>query len=262
MGRSTFESGLNATRDALVAAGIAGRHHSHRRADNLSKIRKLVEGNEGMALGLSGMSGRSIEDVLKSVSNITGCSPDPKDEDVVDAIDPQRTVAGLVSAGERLLDYARSGAKLLFATGHPTGLLLHTLRVADAYARAGGTVARLGGEESFAFEGGNARICYVGGAGCLAVGSSLRHTHSAVGMDAILDSHPWPDAVFADHGFAGAAIERGIPTIAIMDINDPALAVAAESHDVVVVPMDDNRAPHLYEPSWRLIGGILARGAS
>ncbi|MEA2516835.1 MAG: Phosphatase, partial [Actinomycetota bacterium] len=51
-----------------------------------------------------------------------------------------------------------------------------------------------------------------------------------------------------------AAIERGIQTIAVMDINDPALAVAwAEHKDVVIVPMDDNRAPRRYEPAWRLV---------
>jgi hypothetical protein len=31
---------------------------------------------------------------------------------------------------------------------------------------------------------------------------------------------------FADHGFAGAAIERGIPTLSIADVNDPALPLA------------------------------------
>ncbi len=65
--------------------------------------------------------------------------------------------------------------------------------------------------------------------------------------------------VFADHGFAGAAIERAIPTVAVMDINDYALAVAsAEGHDVTIIPMDDNRPPRLYEPVWRLFEQVLA----
>jgi hypothetical protein len=251
---------LGATRDALVAAGITGEHQSHLRADNLSKIRKLIEGDKGMAFGMSGMTGRSIDQVLSLVSDITGCSTDAADEDVVDAIDPERTVAALVRAAERLVDCARSGAELVFATGHPTGLLLHHLRVADAYSAAGGKVVRPGEEESFPYQSATARVCYVGAVGCLAVGSSLHHTHSAAGMEAALDSGPAPDAVVADHGFAGAAIERGIPTIAIMDINDPALAVAVgEGKDVIAVPMDDNRPPHLYEPSWRLFELVLGR---
>ena len=38
-----------------------------------------------------------------------------------------------------------------------------------------------------------------------------------------------PDLVFADHGFAGAAIERGVETISIADVNDPALLVATST---------------------------------
>jgi histidinol phosphate phosphatase hisN-like protein len=251
-------SALDAARDALVANGITGPHQSHPRVDNLSKIHKLVDGNPGMSFGMSGMTTYSVARVLGFVSEITGCSPDPSDDSVEDAIDPERTLAGIIRAARHLVDLAHRGAGVVFATGHPTGVLLHDLRVSDAYHRAGGEVLRAGAERSFPFEDGDARICYVGGVGCLARGSSLQHTHSAVAMDAALDSGPLPDAVFADHGFAGAAIERGIPTIAIMDINDPALAVAVgKGKDVVVIPMDDNRPPHLYEPSWRIFEEIL-----
>ena len=72
-------------------------------------------------------------------------------------------------------------------------------------------------------------------------------------MEALLEEEPWPEVVFGDHGWAGAAIERGIPTIAVVDINDPALAVAwAQDKDMWAIPLDDNRAPALYEPSWKL----------
>ena len=251
---------LDSARDELVANGITGPHQSHPRADNLSKIRKLVGGDRGMSFGMSGMTAYSVEQVLQFVSDVTGCSRDASDQDIEDAIDPGLTVAGILSAAQRLVSYAREGAGIMFATGHPTGVLLHNLRVADAYEQAGGKVLRPGAEQSFPFDDGRARLCYVGGVGCLARGSSLAHTHSAAGMEVVLDSGPRPDAVFGDHGFAGAAIERGIPTIAIMDINDPALAVAAgEGKDVTVIPIDDNRSPHLYEPSWALFEQVLCR---
>jgi hypothetical protein len=77
-------------------------------------------------------------------------------------------------------------------------------------------------------------------------------------MEAILEEEPWPDIVLGDHGYAGAALERGIPAVAVMDINDPALAVAhGEGKDVVVIPMDDNRAPRLYKPVWKLFEHVL-----
>jgi hypothetical protein len=48
-----------------------------------------------------------------------------------------------------------------------------------------------------------------------------------------------------------------------MDINDHALAVAwatrggPDATDVLIVPMDDNRPPRLYEPSWMLFEDVL-----
>jgi hypothetical protein len=43
-----------------------------------------------------------------------------------------------------------------------------------------------------------------------------------------------------------------------MDINDPALAIAwGEGKDVTIIPMDDNRPPRLYEPSWTLFEQII-----
>ena len=59
----------------------------------------------------------------------------------------------------------------------------------------------------------------------------------------MLDSAPkMPDLVIADHGFAGEAINRGIPTVAVMDTNDPGLAVAKKlGANVIIVPMNDNR---------------------
>jgi hypothetical protein len=64
------------------------------------------------------------------------------------------------------------------------------------------------------------------------------------------------DLVVADHGFAGAAIVRGIPTVAIMDTNDPALAVVTlRGADLTVVPMDDNRPLGSYAAALRVLKG-------
>ena len=66
------------------------------------------------------------------------------------------------------------------------------------------------------------------------------------------------DLVVADHGFAGAAIAAGVPTIAVMDTNDPAFAVVAgRGADVTVVPMDDNRPLNVYSTAL----DVVRRGA-
>ncbi|MFN2389990.1 MAG: phosphatase [Actinomycetota bacterium] len=247
---------------ALVAGGITGTHRSHPRGKNLEKIFSLLEGEED-AFGISGLGRYSAAEILGFMGRIFGCSSDIADLGCEETIEPQLTVAGLVAAGRRLRRGAEAGELLLAATGHPTGLLHHHIRVVEAYRSAGGKILQLREDEDLGIgrRGGRAEVRYVGGVGCLADWGSLKHTHSATPMEALLEAAPWPDLVLADHGFAGAAIERGIPTIAIADINDHPLAVPwAEGKDIILVPMDDNRPPRLYEPAWRAIEHLLEGG--
>jgi hypothetical protein len=251
---------LSQARDALVAAGIAGPHQSHSRQNNITKLKACVAGDEDGCFGLSGLTMTTPEQGLAYLAELTGCSPDVTDMAGYDTIDPNLTVSAIVKAARRLREEAAKGSTLLTATGHPTGMLEHHIHVVDAYRRAGGKPVRLAEEIRLATSGRgkHEEIRYVGGVGCLADWGNLKHTHSAHAMEALLEVSDPPDFVLADHGFAGAAIERGIPTIAVMDINDPALAIAwGEGKDVTIIPMDDNRAPHLYEPSWRLFEDIL-----
>lgn len=253
---------LDDARAALLSAGITGPHQSHSRANNLSKIHALAAGDRDTTFGLSGMERYPASEVLGFLAELTGCSPDVADHGGYDTIDPDRTIAGIVAAARRLAAEARRGASLLAATGHPTGLLEHHIRVADAFRGAGGKLCLLREDEDLGLGAKHSEVRYVGGVGCVADWGNLRHTHAPDAMEALLESGPWPDIVLADHGFAGAAIERGIPTIAVMDINDQALAVAwAEGRDVVIVPMDDNRPQRLYEPSWRIFEAVIAEGS-
>lgn len=251
---------LEQARDALVAAGITGPHKSHSRRNVIGKIRQITCGDTDDTFGLSGLPDHSAEEILSFVSKLTGCPQGIADETGYDDIDPELTVDGIVAAARALKGFADRKASLLIATGHPTGMLEHNIRVADAYKRAGGTILKLReGEQIVPGRGRNFEVRYTGGVGCLADWGALMHTHSAAAMEALLDAEPWPDVVFGDHGWAGAAIERGIPTVAVIDINDPALAVAwAEGKDMWAVPLDDNRPPGLYEPAWRLFERVLA----
>ena len=70
----------------------------------------------------------------------------------------------------------------------------------------------------------------------------------AQGVDRMLDEGR-PDLVFADHGFAGAAIEAGVETISIADVNDTALLVAkAQGRTEHVLVFDDHVDPNAYWP--------------
>ena len=251
---------LDEAREALVAAGITGPHRSHSRRSTLGKIEPLLEGDPDKTFGLSGLDRYAAHEVLGFMADLTGCDPDLACLDVDDSIAPDKTIAGIVAAAERLREAARAGATLLCATGHPTGMLEHNIRVVDAFVAAGGKVLRSREDERLPIgrPSSHFEVRYVGNVGCLADWGSLKHTHRSEAMEALLEAQPWPDLVFADHGFAGAAIERGIPTIAVIDINDHALAVAvAEDRDITAIPLDDNRPPRLYEPSWRLFEAIV-----
>ncbi len=249
---------LSSARARLLEAGVCGPHRSHSRANAVGNIRRALAGDEDFTFGLSGLGEHSPEEVLSFMAELTGCSPDLDDADGLNVIEPEKTLEGIIAAARRLHDEARRGSTILAATGHPTGLLEHHIRVLDAYREAGGKMLLLREEERFAFGGGRSEVRYTGGVGCLCDGASLKHTHSSKAMEALLAEGEQPDIVLADHGFAGAAIERGIPAIAVMDINDPALSVPwKQGKDVVIVPLDDNRAGRLYEPSWLLFRALI-----
>jgi hypothetical protein len=250
---------LEQIKDALVAGGVAGPHQSHPRPGNVRKIHALLGEDHDAAFGLSSVARYSAREILGFMSELTGCPADIDDLESPDSIDPDRTVAAIAAGARRLRAAAEQGSTLLATTGHPTGMLEHHIRVVDAYRAAGGKVVLLREEERLDLGARRSEICYVGGVGCLADGASLKHTHSAAPMEALLEASPWPDIVLGDHGFAGAAIERGLPAVVVMDINDQALSVPwAEGRDAVIIPLDDNRPPRCYEPSWTLFEYILA----
>jgi len=99
---------------------------------------------------------------------------------------------------------------------------------------------------------------WAGRVGTLGDGASLFHTHDPEPMRDVLGQAGPVDLVVADHGFAGAAISAGVPTVVVMDTNDPAIAVvAARGADVTVVPMDDNRPLNSYSAAL----DVVRRGA-
>jgi Phosphatase len=67
-----------------------------------------------------------------------------------------------------------------------------------------------------------------------------------------------PDLVVGDHGYAGAAIEAGIETLSIADVNDPALIVAkAQGRTEHVVVLDDHVPSGAYWPCFQAVASRL-----
>ena len=150
------------------------------------------------------------------------------------------------------------GESMILATGHPTGLPL-------LYMEVGRELVKRGVELLTPFDGrpweegphGGREIRYFHSVAMLIGRGSALHTHSPEPMERML-SESSPDLVFADHGFAGAAIEAGVDTVSIADVNDPALIVAKhQGRTEHVIVMDDNVRPEAYWPCFQAISSRL-----
>ncbi len=190
------------------------------------------------------LQGVRFEEAYDAAALHIGNPPDREENRGRGCIDPARTAAGLVETGERIGTVARSGGRLIFATGHPGALILYYLGLARWAHELGGDVLTV--ETRGLYERG-VSLDWAESVAALGDGASLFHTHDPEPMRDVLRQTGAVDLVVADHGFAGAAIAAGISTIVVMDTNDPAFAVVAgRGADVTVVPMDDNRPLNTY----------------
>jgi hypothetical protein len=239
----------------LLEAGVAGTSTSHGAENNLYKIELLLEGDADHTFGMEELlRNADFEEVYEAVTYHTGHSPDHEETSGKGCIDPTRTAAGLLEAGERIRGVSEAGGSFVFATGHPGALLFYYLGLARWTEELGGRALTAKTQGRYTQRG--VPLDWVGPVGALGDGASLWHTHSADPMRDLLQELGAVDLVVADHGFAGTAIAASMPTVAIMDTNDPALAVAAwRGADLTVVPMDDNRSQNSYAAALGVLKG-------
>jgi hypothetical protein len=248
---------VEALRQQLQDAGIAG-DVATPRENNLEKYRMFATRRNWAKFGLESSRSWSVDDVVELMARLVGVSADPDHRRGADRIDPDLTISGLIRMAGHLAAAAGPGRRVIVATGHPAGLLAVHLPLARALAATGTellTPARGWTYELTTHNGLVTReIRYVGDVAMVSTRGELNHTHSARPMSAILaelaatDADP-PDLVLADHGWAGAAGQAGIPSVGFADSNDPALFVGEhEGRIAVAVPLDDNVEPHLYAP--------------
>lgn len=252
-------------REHLVEHRIAGEVATSRQ-ENLRNFGRMAEGREKYDFGLVPARTWTADEVAGVMAERCGTSADLAHRDGQDTIDPDLTLAALDRWRDRLALAAERRERVLLATGHPTGILAIHLEVASALRAAGCEVLVPPLTWSWPWEDagswGAARprhVRSINGVHLLASGGELLHTHLPEPMRAVLDAlDAPPDLVVADHGWAGAAAQAGLEVLAMADCNDPALFVAeAEGRALTTVPLDDNVAPHLYDPlsayvtSWR-----------
>jgi hypothetical protein len=225
---------------ATVEGGMAG-VVSHPLDNVLRHIRRMCEGDPGFQFGLSGLQGFTPQEVLELVSEASGFVPQEGATEGAFEVEAERILDASAAVGERLAEACRRNERMILATGHPIGLMLLYTGVAEQLGRRGVELLTPGAgtwEEDDA--PGHLRVEYLDDVAILTDGSKAKHTHSGEPMRRMLE-RARPDLVFADHGFAGAAIDTGIETVSIADVNDPALLVAkAQGRTEIVIVMDDN----------------------
>ncbi|HET7272613.1 MAG TPA: phosphatase, partial [Rubrobacter sp.] len=112
--------------DRLLDAGVAGTCTSHGAEINLYKIGLLLEKDEANTFGMEELlRDVSFDEAYDAVARQIGNPPDREETPGRGCIDPARTAAGLVEAGQRIRDVAGSGGRFVFATGHPGALILY-----------------------------------------------------------------------------------------------------------------------------------------
>ncbi|CAN5883535.1 hypothetical protein BH24CHL4_BH24CHL4_16660 [soil metagenome] len=225
---------------------LAGQDTRHNRSSNLQAVQNVVDGDSHYTWDISGLEKFSFDETLDAIATITGCSHDPNVTAGGGYISPNATLKALESASGKIAAVAKGGGKFLLGTGHPGSLIVFYIELARLIREWGGEVRQPARGESVP---PNQELGYVDGVAVATDRASLMHTHGHRAMDAMIEQAAGVDLVIADHGYAGAAINAGIPVIAVMDTNDPALALAHRiGADVLIIPMDDNRPLGAYLP--------------
>ena len=172
----------------LTEARIAGSVATPRE-NNLANFRLLATRDPGYLFGLEPRGVWTFEDVLALMAQRCGVSPDPLHDAGDDTIDPALTLDRLDDMAAVLREAAAERARVLVATGHPTGLLVVHLEAARALRAAGCTLLAPAARWEDLDSGGRPHQRHVRsvlGVSVATQGANLLHTHSPVPMELML----------------------------------------------------------------------------
>jgi hypothetical protein len=236
----------------LTRLRLSGPELSHSRANNVDAARRLADNDPYVTFGIHlvidyvQLNHVEPQDALSMIASITKCSQDVNHTEGRGYISPSSTIKGLKAMSAAITRVAREHGYVTFATGHPGSMIECYTELAALVRELGGHVLDLA-KGQLVFQGEDRDHIHVADSvnsvAILSDTCAALHSHDSRAMELMLnDTRRLPDLVIADHGFAGEAINRGIPTVAVMDTNDPGLAVAKKlGANVIIVPMNDNR---------------------
>ena len=255
----------------LTKLRLAGPDLSHTRKKNVEAVQRMVNGDPYATFGIRQVldyiekEGLPADDALKMVASLTKCSQDITYTEGRGYISPSSTIKGLRATAAAIKRVASQGGSVVFATGHPGSMIEYYYELAYLVRRLGGHVMNLAKGQIVAQGEDIDHVMVVDAINSVAFLSDTcgaLHSHDSRPMELMLnDANRHPDLVIADHGFAGEALNRGIPTIAVMDTNDPGLGVAKKlGANVVLVPMNDNRPNVVTREAAELVKQMALEG--
>jgi histidinol phosphate phosphatase hisN-like protein len=234
-----------------LLAGLVAGWATHPLDNVRGNAQMLLDRDPDKEFGLTGLQdGFDLDRILDLVGDAAGAPLDREARTGPVEIAPEPILAACRTAGDRLRRACARGERVVLATGHPVGLayLYHELsgwltsRGADVRTPAANARWR---DQQLNHDW---QVVYWDKVAMLSDTREPRHTHWPYAMHRILEEER-PDLVLADHGFAGAAIEAGVETVSIADVNDPALLVArAQGRTEHVLVFDDHVDPNAYWP--------------
>jgi hypothetical protein len=235
-------------RQVLKQHHVAGRSVRFGRAETIGTMRRVAQNAPGARFGLAPFAGLTLDHVETAVATVYGWAGDgPRAR-----IAPSRTVDGFTAAAMRVLEVARGGGRIAFATARPASLFPVYRRLGARAAAEGAHI--LTAEETTRFDPGNRRVRWVDQVAVLTDGAALLADDSLEAAEEWLFTIAHPELVVADHQYAGVASATGLEVVAFADLDAIALAVAAwQGRAIRVVPLDDRRPPPAYAPLLDLL---------
>jgi hypothetical protein len=228
-------------RELLKQHHVSGRSVRYGRDEVKGTMRRVEQGAPSALFGLPPFPGITREQVAAAVELVFGWDGDgPRAR-----IAPARTVDGFTAAVARVLEVARGGGRIAFATARPAALLQLYRRLAARAAAEGATV--LASDETASFGPTGRRVRWVDQIAVVTDGAALLADDSVEAAKEWLFTLARPDLVVADHGYAGVAAAAGLEVVAFADLDAVALAIPAwQGRAVRIVPLDDRRPPAAY----------------
>jgi hypothetical protein len=244
-------------REVLKREHVAGRSLRFGRDEIVGIMRRVAHGAPATRLGLppfEDLTHTHVEAAMTTVFGWKGDGPRAR-------IAPTHTVAGFTAACERLLEVARDGGRVAFATARPGSLLAVYQRLVARAAAAGAEV--LSADETTSFGPAGRRVRWIDRIAVLTDGAAL------LGDDSVEAANEWlftlarPDLVVCDRTYAGVAAGAGLEVVAFADLDAVALAVAAwQGRALRIVPLDDRRPPRAYSALLDLLETLAGAAPS